>query len=793
MHFFPTNTPEKINFNTVIDLLSNKCIGSLGKNHIQNTGFITEHSKLETELKIVHQIKSWIEEGLQIPHQGFNSMSFLNKIDIENYIIQVSEFIQLYNALKTVKQLKNTAKKIDSERYTALTEIINQVPELDAVLLEIEKTIIIEQEIINESVSKILQQIRKQKSQIQQQIQQNFKRVLTHYKAKDYLHDTEESIRNERKVLAVLSEKKRSVKGIFVDESSNGSITFIEPEETVHLNNELISCILEEQKEIEKILINLSNKIRPELDAIQTTQEFLAYFDAQQVKANLAIEYQCTLPEIRKEKVIYLKNFRNLALEYHLRKHKHQIIPNTLHLDEQNRILVISGPNAGGKSVVLKSLGLMQTMLQFGLLLPVDEGSIACVFNQIFSDIGDEQSFENDVSTYSAHLQKMKYFVQKSNKDTLILLDEMGVGTDPSLGGAMAEAVLEILHHKNVFGCVTTHFNNLKVYAAQTKGMQSAAMAFDKVALQPKYELQIGQPGSSFTFEIAQKIGMPQNVIQLAKQKTAHNQKALDETLNEVQIEKHYIKGLRKNVQQKETQLNTIVKDYEQLKEEFEKNKKRLTKSHEQKLLDFYNEQSRLLEKQMREWKESQQKKEDYTELRKNIDEQRKTIEQKQQKEISNFQQKKDGIIQVGSKVRLEEGTEIGEVISIDNKKAIVAFGSMRTTFKLHQLVLVEEKANTKKEFRLQKSSKQIIEKSKFESEIDLRGKLVEEAHNALETFMDQSIMYGIHHLKIIHGRGTGKLRTYIHQYLKNYPYIKNYYFEKEEFGGNGVTLVELR
>ncbi|MCB0513164.1 MAG: hypothetical protein KDC60_01905, partial [Bacteroidetes bacterium] len=270
MHFFPINTPEKINFNTILELLSNKCIGTLGKKYINEAKFITDYEKLVVELKIVHQLKSWIEEGFQVSHQGFNSMSFLKKFDIENYIIQISEFIQLYNALKTVKQLKNTAKKIDSERYTALTEIINQVPELDAVLIDIEKTIIIEQEIINENVSKVLQQIRKQKSQIQQQIQQNFKRVLTHYKAKDYLHDTEESIRNERKVLAVLSEKKRSVKGIFVDESSNGSITFIEPEETVHLNNELISCILEEKKEIEKILIHLSNKIRPELDAIQT-------------------------------------------------------------------------------------------------------------------------------------------------------------------------------------------------------------------------------------------------------------------------------------------------------------------------------------------------------------------------------------------------------------------------------------------------------------------------------------------------------------------------------------------
>lgn len=793
MTIFPANTLEKINFNTVVDLLTQYCNGTLGKQFIANAHFFTSKERIELELNVVHQLKFWVEDGFQIPHHGFGALTFLNKLEIENYCIQLSEFIQLYTALKTARNLKSAANKLDPTKYNDLLNSINTIPNLDTVISEIERTIIIEQEIINESVSKVLQQLRKQKIQLQHQIQQTFKRTLQHYKAKNYLHETEESFRSERRVLAVLSEHKRKVNGIYIDESSNGSITFIEPEQTIQLSNELVACIVEEKKEVERILIELSNKIRPALEDIYSTQNFLAYFDTTQAKAMLAIEYRCTLPEIRNEKLMYLKNFRNIALEHHLKKQKQTIVPNTLQLDDKHRILVISGPNAGGKSVVLKSIGLLQCMLQFGLLLPVDEGSMVGVFKQLFADIGDDQSFENDVSTYSAHLQKMNYFTKKANHDTLILLDEMGVGTDPSLGGAMAEAVLETLHQKKVFGVVTTHFNNLKVYAAQTEGMQSAAMAFDKKALQPKYELQIGQPGSSFTFEIAQKIGMLPNVLELAKAKTATNQKALDDTLNEVQVEKHFIKGLRKNVQQKEAQLNSIVKDYELLKTELEKNKKRLAKSYEQKLLDFYNEQSRQLEKQMREWKESENKKEAYVELRKNIDEQRKFIEHQQQEhEIQNITIH-DGSIKIGSKVKLEEGSEIGEVIEINKQKIIVAFGNLRSTFKLHQLQLVESKQQEQRAYKVQKNSQQIIQKSKFESTLDIRGKLVEEANAELESFLDKAIQYGIHHLKIIHGRGTGKLRNYVHLYLKTYPYTKNFHFEKEEFGGNGITLVELK
>jgi DNA mismatch repair protein MutS2 len=791
MHFFPENTIEKVNFTSVSKMLHAKCFGSLGIHFLQQQFFFTDKNKLENELNIVSQIKSWIEDGASFPIHGYNELPFINRFSIENYFIQIVEFIQLYHNLKTAQVLTKSIQKLDDRKFSALKNTIQHVHIPNNIIQEIQHVILIEQELVNESTSKILQQIRKQKNIIQQQIQATFKRTVQYYKQKNFLHETEESFRNNRRVLAVLSENKRAIKGIIIDESSNGSITFIEPDETIQLNNELTSLLIEERKEIEKILIELGNKIRPHIVEINIIQNYLAQFDAWQAKAVFAISFNCTKPELSDDKIIYLKDFRNIVLENHLQKIKQKIVSNTLHLDHLHRILVISGPNAGGKSIVLKSIGLIQCMLQFGLLIPAAEGSVMSIFKNIFTDIGDEQSIENDVSTYSAHLLKMKYCIEKSNAETLVLIDEIGVGTDPSLGGAMAEAILENLHQKNVFGIITTHFNNLKIFAAQTVGMQSAAMAFDQKELQPKYELLLGQPGSSFTFEIAQKIGMPKTVVLLAQQKTGANQKALDQTLNDVQIEKHYIKGLRKNVQIKENQLINIVKDYENLKKDLEKNKKQLQRTYEEKLLNFYNEQSKKLENEMRLWKESQHKKEDFTKIRKTIDEQRIQIEQQLIEKEKNEPNLND--LNIGSKVSLIDSTEIGEVLAINNHKAQVIFGNMRTTVPINKLQHIDISKTNENVFRVKKSSQNIIEKSQFESTLDIRGLLLEEVQQQLETFLDKAMMHGINHLKILHGRGTGTLRNYVQQFLKKYPYTKKYYFEREEFGGNGITIVELK
>jgi len=374
-----------------------------------------------------------------------------------------------------------------------------------------------------------------------------------------------------------------------------------------------------------------------------------------------------------------------------------------------------------------------------------------------------------------------------------VLIDEMGMGTDPALGGPMAEAILENLHHKNVFGVITTHFNNLKVYAANTENMQSGAMAFDTKQLKPLYQLQIGQPGSSFTFEIAKKSGLSEAIINSAANKIGDNKKVLDDVLTDIQTEKHFIKGLRKNVQIKESQLQDLTKSYEQLNKELEKEKKRLLKQYEARLLDRFNDESRNLENEMRTWKEEKNNKEKFLEVRNYIDDNREQIEKKLDDIPVAIPDKSAKQIAVGSKVKLEEGTETGEVLEIKNNNAIVAFGNLQTKVKLHNLVFVEEKKSIQEQKRNSYSSKILIEKSEFDYNLDLRGLMKDEAITALDNFMDRAIMYGIHNIKIIHGRGTGALKQAVQFYLKKYPHVKSFRYENDQFGGDGITLVEMK
>ncbi|MCB9033209.1 MAG: Smr/MutS family protein [Chitinophagales bacterium] len=795
IHIYPNKLLEQLNFDFILQQLMSNCIGSLGRSYLATQDFFTNEDKLKEALQATHEVQQLIILNKKLPFSGFDELPFLNQATIENYVLDIEQIIQLYYASLSFQQLyKLLHQKELQTQCEVLYDSIKNINLVDDVILSIQKTIHIDQKIINESVSPKLNSIRSEIRQTQHKIQSVFNKALLHYKQQDFLADTQETVRNSRRVLAVRSEFKRQIKGIIVDESNNGTITFIEPEQTVALNNELLVLFSEEKREIYKILATLTKNIQPFISDIHIQLIFLAYWDSLQAKANYALQNQLTIASVSKEKSIYLKNFIHPVLQYHHQKNKKPIVANTLWLDKTNNFLVISGPNAGGKSIVLKSVGLIQLMFQFGMAIPVEEGSHLPCLQHFFIDIGDEQSIENDVSTYSAHLQKMKYFLQHANGKTLILLDELGVGTDPSLGGAMAEAIIQLLQQKHCLAVITTHFNNIKLFAAQTNGFQSAAMAFDKQNLKPLYQLQIGQPGSSFTFEIAKQSNLPNDVIQLAKEKTGINNKVLDETLSDVQIEKQYIKGLRKNVQKKEQQLTDLVANYEQLKKDLEKEKKKLIKSHQQKLLEAFNEQSRALEKMMRDWKESENKKEQFTNIRQFIDDKRIDIEKNITQEEQQAFKATKGTIEVGNKVKLEDGIEVGEVLQINGKKATVLFGQMKTTVKLSQLQKITE--TTKKQnnnTNTSYTSKNITEKSIFDYELDIRGLMKDEAFTALDNFFDKALMYGISKVKIVHGRGSGALRTAVQNYLKNYPFIAQYYYEKEQFGGNGATIAELK
>lgn len=790
---FPATATQKLNFDAVLDMLRASCIGSLGLKQLEEQGFYTDRTRLQFELQAVSELKQVLSQANNLPYTGFNELPFLNKLGIENYAIDETEGVQLYAALQALSAIRQFFQK--SERtglYPVLSNWISGIPFDAGLPARIGQVIDMDRKEVKESASPELGSIRRAMQQVQQSIQAAFRRSLTQYKNLGFLAETEETVRDGRRVLSVMSEHKRSVKGMIVDESHNGNITYIEPETTVALNNDWVSLQLEERREIRKILLELTAFLRPHRDSFIAQQSALGQWDAWQAKAQFAVRFNAIQPVLSAEPRLFLKNFRHPVLEHHLTKTKKPIVPNSLQLDDKHRILVISGPNAGGKSIILKSVGILQLMLQFGMLVPADEGSEMSVFEKLFIDIDDDQSIENDVSTYSSHLQKMRHFVLQADKRTLVLLDEMGVGTDPALGGAMAEAVLQVLNEKQVMGVVTTHFHNLKVYAAQTPGLQSAAMAFDKQELQPRYQLLPGQPGSSFTFEIAQKSGMPQQVIQLAREKSGENKKALDDTLAEMQVEKQFIRGIRKNVQKQEEQLGDLVQNYQQLKKELDRDKKKLRRQYEQQLLDMFNEQSRELERMMREWKEERSDKMKFDQVKKFVDDKGEDLEHKMETPVLASAPDAVSLV-VGSRVRMENGQETGIIREIKKDMAAVAFGQLTTRVKLHNLVPVTEQEQAKGSYVYTRPSSKLTEKSAFELELDIRGLLKEEAFIALENFLDRAVMYGSGKVRIIHGRGTGALRQAVHTYLKKYPYVKKFYADQEMAGGSGITIVEMK
>ncbi len=771
------------------------CSGTLGKDLLYRQNFITNITELNRQLHFVKEVKEIIENDSPLPQYGFNTLPFLNKLSIDNYYLDVKELTGLYYSLSAVTELfRFFTPKARHQLYPYLSEMVAAYSVDTGLVTAISKVIDLDKETVKEHATPELSRIRRQINDKIQEINAVFRKAVNQYKQHNYLAETEETIRDGRRVLSVRSEYKRSIKGLITDESDNGTITYIEPNETVYINNELTQLYLDERREIQKILIQLTRYIQPHRENIEALQTLMGELDVLRSKAYFAIHYKCSMPELTTERKIYLREFVHPVLYFHHQKHHKPIVDNSILLDEKGRIMVISGPNAGGKSIILKSVGLIQLMLQFGMLVPARENSVMTVFDQLFVDIGDEQSIENDLSTYSSHLTNMNYFLSHASPKSLVLIDEMGMGTDPALGGPMAEAILEQMHQKMVFGVITTHFNNLKVFAANTEDMQSGAMAFDTKNLKPLYQLQTGQPGSSFTFEIAKKSGLSEHIINRAAQKTGGYKKALEDVLNDIQTEKHFIKGLRKNVQAKETQLSDLTKSYEQLNKELDKEKKRLLKLYEARLLDRFNIESRNLENEMRVWKEQKNEKSKFIEVRKYIDEQREQIEKKLDDDNSHSTIPADVIIEVGSLVKLEEGAETGRVLELKNKVALVAFGNVQTKIKVQQLVPVGgQEKKTAEPKRNTYSSKILLEKSEFDYNLDIRGLMKEEAITALDNFMDRAIMYGIHHIKIIHGRGTGALKQAVQFYLKKYPHVNKFYYEKEQFGGDGITIVEMK
>ncbi|HEY3430008.1 MAG TPA: Smr/MutS family protein, partial [Cyclobacteriaceae bacterium] len=598
------------------------------------------------------------------------------------------------------------------------------------------------------------------------------------------------TIREGRLVIPILAEHKRRMKGFILDESASGQTVFMEPTEVLEANNEIRDLEHAQKREVIRILKQLTDEIRTHLPELQVAYLFLAQIDFIRAKAKLAIDLHAELPVLKPTPVVKWRKARHPLLFMSL-KGKREIIPLDIELADKERMLLVSGPNAGGKSVCLKTVGLLQYMLQCGLLIPLSPDSTAGIFQGIFIDIGDQQSIENDLSTYSSHLKNMAFFLKNATDQSMVLMDELGSGTDPNFGGAIAQSILHSLLKKRVWGVATTHYYNLKLFAGQQEGIRNAAMRFDDKNLVPLYILDIGKPGSSFALEIARKTGLPKEAMEEAEQLIGQELLGFESLIKNLEQEKNELTKKVKDLENKEQSLKSLLSKYDSLTTELESRKKEIIDKAKLEANSLLRETNKEIEKTIRHIRENQAERKETLKVRKNL--------QELSKKVVHQPVKKQGIeqgpIQEGDRVRIFGQDSNGVVLAIQGKNAIVQFGEIKSTISLSKL----EKAtghhitsNVVK--KMQSIGVKLHERqSRFNSTLDVRGKRVDEVGPLLEQFIDDAILLGHGEVKVLHGKGEGVLRKVVREQLKRYKQIASFGDEHVERGGDGITVVVIK
>ncbi len=797
MLFQPKDIYEKLEFDKILHLLMKECLGELGKEAIQALPFHSSKPILDSILQEVKEYKLSITEKDHFPLQAYEEIrEDLKMLSIEDYVLPIEGLQRINNILISIQAIfkffKNSSRK---ETYPSLHDIIRDVV-FDPELISTIEKVIDEEGNIKPDASPDLLKIFKQKQSKERELDRQFRSIITHYRSKGWLTDNVESFRNGRRVLSVPAEYKRKIRGIIHDESATGRTVFIEPEGIIDINNDIFNLENEYKREIYRILKALSTTLRPYCLYLEEYLLLMIRFDVIQAKAQLAIKLNAEMPVVKPIPCFNVENGFHPLLFLKNKKEGKKTVPFNLTFHHNNRVLVLSGPNAGGKSITLKSVGLLQMMLQAGMLVPVEATSEMGLFEKIFADIGDQQSLEDDLSTYSSHLQNMKQFVDKANEKTLVLIDEFGSGTDPKIGGAIAESILRELSFKKIYGVITTHYSNLKVFAFKTRGIINGSMTFDKDNLSPTYELKVGRPGSSYAYEIAQKSGLSSKILKYARHKTGKNEKAVDQLLVDLQREKQELEEKIQTLENKEKQLDKLIKSYEVMEKDYEFKRKKLKLEAKQQALQQVAQENKKYEKLVREIKEEKnlekakelaaQARQDRKQLSVEVNQLNEAVYYKKTSKLSI----KKGEITVGDYVKLKTGGTTGKVESINKKSATILMGEMRMQVKLRDL----EHANEPLEIKRQKSIKinTLENNAKFDSKLDLRGMRREEALKTIEVFIDEALLSSAASLRIIHGKGNGVLRNAVKIKLKEYDVKFDIRHPEDEYGGDGVTLVDI-
>ena len=845
---YPSNFEQKIGFNDIRVMLKEHCLSALGREKVDRITFSTDVETINEWLEQVREFRRLQEEADDFPLQYFFDVrQSVARIRLDGTYLETNELFDLRRSLETihliVRDLTRTDEPTDSEPvrypYPALHRLTQDVLTYPQLIQRIDQ-LIDKFGNIRDSASVDLARIRSELAKTEGSVSRTLYSILRLAQSEGLVEkDVNPTLRDGRLVIPVAPGLKRRIKGIVHDESATGRTVYIEPAEVVEANNRIRELEAEEKREIIRILKEFSVVLQPRIDDILYSYDFLAVIDLVRAKALLAARLTAFEPVINAFPHIDWIQAVHPLLQSSLQKQEKSVVPLDIMLTREHRILIISGPNAGGKSVCLKTVGLLQYMLQCGLSIPIGERSTVGIFQNIMIDIGDEQSIENDLSTYSSHLMNMKQMIRQADDCTLLLIDEFGSGTEPQIGGAIAESVLRQYCKKGVYGVITTHYQNLKHFAEDHNGVVNGAMLYDRIEMRALFQLQIGQPGSSFAIEIARKTGLPEEVIRDASEMVGTAYIQSEKYLQDIIRDKRYWENKRRTVHQREKEMEKTIAKYENAIGEIEQNRKEILRKAREEAEELLRESNRKIEQTIREIRESQAEKEETKRIReelnafkeevkefdtKNNDEKiaRKMVQIQQRKErhekrkrekaeerrrdadavkvaVQDKRSASSAGFQMGDAVRIKGLSSVGKVKSVDGKIATVIFGDMRTKMRTDRLEYVKTVEQAKTESSLQsysvsRSTRETIDNRKlnFKQDLDIRGMRGDEALNAVTYFIDDAILVGMPRVRILHGKGNGILRQLIRQYLSTVPNVADYHDEHVQFGGAGITVVDF-
>lgn len=803
---FPEKFEEKINFDSIRQMLLKNCLGDRGRNYVEDIRFISDFDKLKAELTLTNEFRNILLNVFGYPSAEYYELTEeLLQIQIPGTFLPCEILVLLNHSYSVYIDSINFLQELPENNYLLVKDLIRPFSIEEAITRQITK--IIEPDgRIRDNASPILHEIRKEMAQMGNQIDKRINAAINQAKQNKIIPaETEIVIRNGQAAIPVTASNKRKISGIIIDESATGQTSYIQPTEVFELLSRVRELELAEKREIVKILIELADQLRPQIFHINSALKFLGRLDFLRSKALLAIETGALLPRLNNTSSFNWLQARHPLLSKSLKKQNREIVPADISLNSNQRILIISGPNAGGKSVCLKTAGLLQYMLQGGLLIPVLDTSDAGIFNHLFIDIGDQQSIENDLSTYTSHLKNIKTLIEIADENTLFLIDEFGAGTEPQSGGAIAEAILESLNKRKARGLVTTHYANLKQLASKHEGFINGAMLYDTKNMLPMYVLRIGKPGSSFAFEIAASIKLPEEILQNASEKVGASQLDFDKQMQELEAEKVEISRKEKQLQKADEMLSELISKYTNLQETLTSKKNEIIESAKLEGQRIIGQSNKLIEKTIREIKQTQAESLKTKELRAEIKEFSSQFIIPTEKPASTIILKQDELevnnsfpLKIGSRVRILGQTESGDIIEINGKEAVVAFSTVTLKIPLEKLEVLAPATPKKKEVNRGIYYQNMVNDmnarmANFRLTIDLRGKRAEETETLIQKYIDEAVMLHVPEVSILHGKGNGILRNIVRNYLSSIPEVKKISDAPLESGGAGITVVSLK